>query len=100
MTDDSPTVTSCTLTTDDELHAAMAMLATVGRTVEVPEALQDAMTTTAPFQFVVASPPPLQPPGTPAALSLYDTSPLRDTLEELIDFDLINKSSDALLTGV
>ena len=34
-------------------------------------------------------PPPFQLPGTPAALSLYDTSPLRETLEELIDFDLI-----------
>lgn len=29
--------------------------------------------------------------GTPGALSLYDTSPLRDTLNELIDFDLLNQ---------
>lgn len=40
--------------------------------------------------------PRLPPPffaanGTPAALSLYDTSPLRDTLNELIDFDLLNQ---------
>ncbi len=35
-------------------------------------------------------PPPFQPRGTAGALSLYDTSPLRSTLESLIDFDLIN----------
>jgi len=35
-------------------------------------------------------PAPLQPAGTPGALSYYDTSPLRHTLEKLIDFDLIN----------
>ena len=32
------------LTSDAELQVAMSMLATVGRTVEIPEALQDAMT--------------------------------------------------------
>jgi pyrroline-5-carboxylate reductase len=32
------------LATDDELRTAMAMLATVGKTVEIPESLQDAMT--------------------------------------------------------
>lgn len=32
------------LATDAELQAAMAMLATVGKTVEIPESLQDAMT--------------------------------------------------------
>jgi NTE family protein len=35
-------------------------------------------------------PPPLQPSGTPAALSWYDTNPLRSTLERLVDFDRIN----------
>jgi len=35
-------------------------------------------------------PPPLQPPGTPAALSFYDTAPLKATLERLVDFDRIN----------
>ena len=38
-------------------------------------------------------PPPFQPEGTPAALSLYDTTPLRETLESLIDFDLLNNGS-------
>jgi NTE family protein len=32
----------------------------------------------------------LQPAGTPSALGVYDTSPLEQTLERLIDFDLIN----------
>ncbi len=32
----------------------------------------------------------LQPDGTPAALSVYDTSDLRSTLERLVDFDRLN----------
>jgi NTE family protein len=35
-------------------------------------------------------PPPLQPNGTPAAISWYDTSHLKPTLEKLVDFDRIN----------
>lgn len=35
-------------------------------------------------------PPPLQSNGTVAATSWYDTTPLRSTLERLIDFDRIN----------
>ena len=35
-------------------------------------------------------PPQFQPPGTIAALSYYDTAPLRSTLERLVDFDRIN----------
>ena len=35
-------------------------------------------------------PAPLQPAGTPGALSYYDTAPLEKTLERLVDFDLIN----------
>lgn len=35
-------------------------------------------------------PAPLQAPGTPAAISYYDTGPLRSTLERLVDFDRIN----------
>ncbi len=31
------------------------------------------------------------PQGTPEAISLYDTSPLKATLLELVDFDLLNK---------
>ena len=35
-------------------------------------------------------PPPLQPGGTPAATSWYDTSALKQTLEKLVDFHRIN----------
>jgi NTE family protein len=41
--------------------------------------------------FTPRLPPPyLYPPGSPQALSYYDTSPLRTTLERLVDFDRIN----------
>jgi NTE family protein len=35
-------------------------------------------------------PPVFMPQGTPEAISVYDTSPLRTTLLELVDFDLLN----------
>src|SRR5258706_11415175 len=41
----------------------------------------------------------LQPEGSPAALSIYDTAPLRATLERLIDFDLINSKKVRLSVG-
>jgi NTE family protein len=45
----------------------------------------------APGFFAPRLPPPyLYPPGTPQALSYYDTGPLRATLERLVDFDRIN----------
>lgn len=44
-----------------------------------------------PGFFTTRMPPaPFQTPGTRAALSYYDTTPLARTLERLIDFDLIN----------
>jgi NTE family protein len=45
----------------------------------------------APGFFVPRLPPPyLHPPGSPQALSWYDTAPLRATLERLVDFDRLN----------
>jgi NTE family protein len=44
-------------------------------------------------------PPMLQPDHTPAALSFYDTAPLRKTLEQLVDFDLINSRKVRLSVG-
>ena len=44
-------------------------------------------------------PPPLQPPGTPGALSFYDTTPLQATLSRLVDFDLLNDGSTRLSVG-
>ncbi len=42
---------------------------------------------------------PFQMPGTAGALSLYDTGPLRATLEQLVDFDLLNSGSMRLSVG-
>jgi NTE family protein len=44
-------------------------------------------------------PPFLAADGTPDALSVYDTSPLRNTLLELVDFDLINSKKVRLSVG-
>jgi len=43
--------------------------------------------------------PWLQPWGTEAAVSFYDTTPLRETLERLIDFDLLNDGHPRLSVG-
>ncbi|MCE9661729.1 MAG: patatin-like phospholipase family protein [Burkholderiales bacterium] len=42
---------------------------------------------------------PFQTPGTPAAISYYDTEPLRRTLERLVDFDLLNSGAMRLSVG-
>jgi NTE family protein len=53
-----------------------------------------------PGFFVPRLPPPtFSPPGTPGALSVYDTSPLRDTLLELCDFSLINAREMRISVG-
>jgi NTE family protein len=44
-------------------------------------------------------PPQLAAPGTLAALSYYDTEPLRATLDELVDFDRINGGDIRLSLG-
>ena len=44
-------------------------------------------------------PPFFQAPGTPEALSYYDTSPLRETLERYADFDRINSGPMRLSVG-
>jgi NTE family protein len=41
----------------------------------------------------------LQPWGTEGALSFYDTSPLRQTLEQFVDFELLNKGRTRLSVG-
>jgi NTE family protein len=42
---------------------------------------------------------PLQPPGSIAAISYYDTEPLRRTLERLVDFDRLNSGEIRLSVG-
>jgi NTE family protein len=44
-------------------------------------------------------PAPFQSHGAPGALSVYDTSPLRDTLNSLVDFDRINAGTTRLSLG-
>jgi len=44
-------------------------------------------------------PPMFQPEGSDAALSYYDNTPLRETLERLVDFDLINSKQVRLSVG-
>ncbi|QEX16377.1 membrane protein [Hypericibacter terrae] len=56
-------------------------------------AAANALMNGAPGFFKPRQPNPwLQAPGTPEATSYYDTSPLRATLEQLVDFDRINTS--------
>jgi NTE family protein len=43
--------------------------------------------------------PMLSWPGSEGALSFYDTTPLRDTLLELVDFDLLNSGQTRLSVG-
>jgi NTE family protein len=44
-------------------------------------------------------PPMMAPDGSAGALSYYDTAPLKATLEELVDFDLINQKRVRLSLG-
>ena len=44
-------------------------------------------------------PAPFQPPGTLEAISYYDTTPLRRTLEQLVDFELLNSGATRLSVG-
>jgi len=53
-----------------------------------------------PGFFSPRFPPALfYPPGAPEALSLYDTAPLKTTLESLVDFDRINAGETRLSVG-
>ncbi|SFK30207.1 NTE family protein [Methylocapsa palsarum] len=55
----------------------------------------------APGFFKLRFPPPyLLPSGAEEALSYYDVTPLKETLERLVDFDLINAQSIQLSVGV
>jgi len=45
------------------------------------------------------TPPMLAEPGTPQALSFYDSSPLAETLDSLIDWDLLNEGPVRLSVG-
>jgi len=52
-----------------------------------------------PGFFVPRVPPPLlAPEGTPEALSIYDNAPLKQTLDELVDFEFLNADSGVRLS--
>jgi NTE family protein len=54
----------------------------------------------APGFFTPRLPPPyLHPPGSPGALSFYDVTPLKATLERLADFDRINSGEMRFSVG-
>ena len=54
----------------------------------------------APGFFTPRFPPaPVWPPGSPQSQSYYDTTPLRATLERLVDFDRINDLKTRLSVG-
>ncbi|RQP24911.1 DUF3734 domain-containing protein [Piscinibacter terrae] len=71
----------------------------------VREALNDASATQTlmlgvPGFFSPRFPPaPMQPRGTLEAISYYDTAPLKQTLERLVDFDRINSGTVRLSLG-
>jgi NTE family protein len=53
-----------------------------------------------PGFFTPRIPPAVfQAPGTPGAISVYDTEPLRDTLGRLVDFDRLNDGGMRLSVG-
>ena len=53
-----------------------------------------------PGFFLPRVPPaPFQPPGTAGAISYYDTTPLRQTLQRLVDFDRLNSGAVRLSVG-
>lgn len=53
-----------------------------------------------PGFFSPRFPPPMfAQPGTPEAVSIYDTAPLRETLLELVDFDVLNNGAVRLSVG-
>jgi len=59
-----------------------------------------AMSFGVPHFFYPRIPPPvLAPRGTAAALSFYDMAPLRDTLQRLVQFDLVNGKATRLSIG-
>jgi NTE family protein len=77
-----------------------AILGNRGRSLFNETSATLALVLGAPGFFEPRVPPPqLRPEGTIGALSFYDTSPLRNTLLELVDFDRINNGDVRLSIG-
>lgn len=87
------------LVSSSGLPAAFAAGANLRETLNGVSAAQ-VMIFGVPGFFAPRFPPaPFQPFGTPAAISFYDTSELQQTLERLVDFDLINAGPMRLSVG-
>ena len=88
-----------------ELVSSSAPLPSMPCSVAAREALNEASATQVmvygvPGFFKPRFPPaPFQPHGTLEAISYYDTTPLRETLERLVDFDRINHGPVRLSVG-
>jgi len=90
----------------DTVTSASALLAPpIVPSVELRSAMNEASATMVtvfglPGFFVPRFPAaPFQLQGTVGALSFYDTAPLQATLEQLVDFDLLNSGSMRLSVG-
>ena len=88
-----------------EIVSSSVPLLGVAQAISAREILNEASATHGmlfgvPGFFLPRFPPaPFQPRGTLEAISYYDTAPLLQTLERLIDFDLINSGSVRLSVG-
>ena len=88
-----------------ELVSSALPLHGIANRVNARETLNEASATQGmlfgvPGFFAPRFPPaPFQPRGTLEAISYYDTAPLLQTLERLVDFDLINSGSVRLSVG-
>jgi NTE family protein len=90
---------------DTVTSASVLMAPPIVPSVELRSAMNEASATMGavfglPGFFVPRIPPaPFQLQGTVGALSFYDTAPLQATLEQLVDFDLLNDGSMRLSVG-
>lgn len=88
-----------------ELVSSAWPVPTVATGIHAREMLNDASATQVmllgvPGFFTPRFPPaPFQPRGTLEAISYYDTAPLQQTLERLVDFDRINAGAIRLSVG-
>jgi len=84
----------------EPVGSASLALAGFDRTVQNRSSALMAVVFGAPGFFAPRVPPaPFQPVGSVAAISYYDTAPLRETLERLVDFDRINAGPMRLSVG-
>ena len=73
---------------------------TFGRDLLNDASANQALVFGVPGFFAPRVPPaPFQPSGTPGAISFYDTAPLLQTLERLVDFELLNSGAVRLSVG-